>query len=129
MMKKKVLSPEITAELQDMMEGTIEGGTAKKSFRRIGDFFKKYLRIGGKTGTITGGIPYGKRDWFTAYATPKESGRGKGISICVMNVNINKWYVRSAFMARQIINYYYNSIDPLIENLSNKVAKAPKNEV
>ena len=128
-MKKRVLNPHVTAELQEMMEGTIEDGTAKKSFKRGGDFFKKYLRIGGKTGTITGGIPFGKRDWFTAYAGPKDKTRGKGISICVMNVNVNKWYVRSAFLARQIIDYYFKSVDPLIEELSNKVAKAPKTEV
>lgn len=129
MLRKRVLKAEVTAELQDMMEDTIEEGTARKSFRRVGDFFKKYLRIGGKTGTITGGVPFGKRDWFTAYAGPKDKSQGKGISICVMNVNVSKWYVRSAFLARQIINYYFKSVDPLVEELSNKVAKVPKTEV
>ncbi len=129
MMRKRVLTSEVSSELADMMEGTVEMGTARKSFRRVGDWFKKHLRIGGKTGTITGGMPYGKRDWFTAYAEPKDGSKGRGISICVMNVNVNKWYVRSAFMARQIINYYFKSVKPVVEELSNKVAKAPKTEV
>ena len=128
-LKKRVLRQDINAELQDMMEGTVEQGTAKKSFRRVSDLFKKYLRIGGKTGTITGGMPYGKRDWFTAYAGPRDKSQGKGISICVMNVNVNKWYVKSADLARQIINYYFKSVNPLVEELSNKVTKVSKSEV
>ncbi|MEI8346119.1 MAG: penicillin-binding transpeptidase domain-containing protein [Pseudomonadota bacterium] len=107
---KRVLDGHTSAAMREMMENTIVSGTARGSFRRMAFSIKKELRIGGKTGSITGGIPFGKRDWFTVYAVPKDPGMGKGISISVMNVNVNKWFVRSTYLAKSIIEYYYQDI-------------------
>ena len=84
---------------------TVSRGTARGAFRR-------WLRrnsnftLGGKTGSITGGLPYGKRDWFVSYASPTEKLED-GISICVMIVNVEKWYIKSTVFTREIIDYYY----------------------
>lgn len=113
LVEKRVLSAEASKEMQGMMEMTIDGGTARKSFRKMNTGYKNALEIGGKTGSITGGKPFGKRDWFAAYAIPRDSERGKGISISVMNVNVKRWHVKSTMLAKNIIEYYYNNIQPM----------------
>lgn len=111
--ERRVLAPETTKEMQEMMAMTIDGGTARKSFGKMNTGYKNALEIGGKTGSITGGKPFGKRDWFSAYAIPRDHERGKGISISVMNVNVKRWHVKSTMLAKNIIEYYYNEIRPV----------------
>lgn len=104
---EKVLSPKVVSSIKKMMELTVNRGTARGAFRRMRRSVKSNLVIGGKTGTITGGIPFGKRDWFTAYARPKDNPTDRGISISVMNINVKKWYVKSSYLAKEIIEHYY----------------------
>ncbi|MFA6237311.1 MAG: penicillin-binding transpeptidase domain-containing protein [Bacteriovorax sp.] len=111
--EKRAISLETSREMQEMMAMTIDGGTARKSFRKMNNSYRDVLDIGGKTGSITGGTPFGKRDWFAAYAIPRASGKGKGISISVMNVNVKKWHVKSTMLAKNIIEYYYKNINPV----------------
>ncbi len=111
--EKRVLALETAKEMQEMMAMTIDGGTARKSFKKMNTGYKNALDIGGKTGSITGGKPFGKRDWFSAYAIPRDQERGKGISISVMNVNVKRWHVKSTMLAKNIIEYYYNNVRPV----------------
>ena len=111
--EKRVLLPETTKEMREMMEMTVDGGTARKSFGKMNTGYKNALQMGGKTGSITGGKPFGKRDWFAAYAIPRDQERGKGISISVMNVNVKRWHVKSTMLAKNIIEYYYNEVRPV----------------
>lgn len=110
--KKKVINKEVANDVKELMETTVTRGTARRQFRYMRRSVKNKLAIGGKTGSITGGFPHGKRDWFTAFAHPREGG-DKGISLCVMNINFDKWYVKSTKMAQEIIQYYYTKIDKL----------------
>ena len=105
----RVLSKESAQAMQKMMGMTVKRGTARGSFRRHRKRVLDELSIGGKTGTITGGLPYGKRDWFVSYAMPKD-GSDKGISICIMIVNVKKWYIKSPVLAKNIIEYYYSKV-------------------
>ncbi len=111
--ERRVLAAETAKQMQEMMAMTIDGGTARKSFRKMNNGYKNALDIGGKTGSITGGRPFGKRDWFSAYAIPRDLERGKGISISVMNVNVKRWHVKSTMLAKNIIEYYYNNVKPV----------------
>jgi penicillin-binding protein A len=120
---KRVLDSRTSSELQELMHSTIENGTARGSFRRMAHAFKANLSIGGKTGSITGGAPFGKRDWFTVYAVPTDSKLGKGISISVMNVNVNKWFVRSAYLAKSIIEFYFEDMF----STNNNIGRLKKN--
>jgi peptidoglycan glycosyltransferase len=113
MIEKRVLSAATATQMQEMMGGTVDGGTARKSFRKMNNGYKNALDIGGKTGSITGGTPFGKRDWFAAFAIPRDNEQGKGISISVMNVNVKRWHVKSTMLAKNIIEYYYNSVRPV----------------
>ncbi len=109
---KQVIKKEVSDELKELMRATINKGTARRKFRNLKSRIKKNLDIGGKTGSITGGFPFGKRDWFTSFAVPLESPND-GISVCVMNINFKKWYVKSARLAQEIIQYYYSDIKKL----------------
>lgn len=108
----RVLSKEAALAMQKLMGMTVKRGTARGSFRRHRKRVLNDLNIGGKTGTITGGLPYGKRDWFVSYAMPK-GGPDKGISICVMIVNVKKWYIKSPVLAKNIIEYYYSNVQKI----------------
>ncbi len=126
--EKRAITIETSKEMQEMMAMTIDGGTARKSFRRMNNGYRDALEIGGKTGSITGGTPFGKRDWFTAFAVPREKTKGKGISISVMNVNVKRWHVKSSMLAKNIIEYYYKNINPVALNSINNDSKRTPSE-
>lgn len=107
------MSEEAAKELRSMMTMTVRKGTARGAFRPWKIKNIRDIEIGGKTGTLTGGVPYGRRDWFVSFARPKERPEDAGISVAVMIVNIDKWYIKSTYLAKKIIQYYY---DTLAEN-------------
>lgn len=106
----RAISKDTVKELQELMETTVKSGTARGAFRPYKTRKISNIEIGGKTGSITGGLPYGKRDWFISYAKPKDDEANKGISVCVMIVNVKKWYIKSTYLAKNIIQYYYNNL-------------------
>lgn len=126
--ERRAISLETSREMHEMMASTIDDGTARKSFRKMNGGFRDVLDIGGKTGSITGGTPFGKRDWFTAYAIPREKTKGRGISIAVMNVNVKKWHVKSSMLAKSIIEYYYRNINPVAVNVPSRDSKRAPSE-
>ena len=107
---KRVISEDVADEIRDMMKLTVSRGTARGAFRPWKIKQIKDVEIGGKTGSITGGVPFGKRDWFISYAKPKNDASDKGISVCVMIVNVKKWYIKSTYLAKKIIQYYYHDL-------------------
>lgn len=104
-----ILTPKTSEDMRTLFMATITQGTARSSFRRSRYLLEK-LEIGGKTGSLTGGEPYGKRDWFVSYAKSLEDKSDKGISICVMIVNQKKWYIKSPLLAKNIIEFYYSTL-------------------
>lgn len=106
-----VLTSKTAEDLRTLFMATVTEGTARASFRRSQYLLQK-LEIGGKTGSLTGGEPFGKRDWFVSYAKSQEDKNDKGISICVMIVNQKKWYIKSPLLAKNIMEYYYSHIFP-----------------
>jgi len=128
--EKIILGPKTSREMAKMMEFTTLRGTARALTRgRDGRKINAHFILGAKTGSITGGIPYGKRDWLAFYAKPnKESSYyepGKnGISVAIMNVNGKKWYYKSSFLAKQIIKAYMKELkdqrSPLTQKLVSK---------
>ena len=63
--------------------------------------------MGAKTGSITGGNPHGRHEWITAFAYPKKRSNNKGISVAVLNVVNDRWFIRSGYLAKKVIEYYY----------------------
>jgi len=108
---EQILTPQSAEDLRTLFMATVTEGTARSSFRRSKYLLNK-LEIGGKTGSITGGEPRGKRDWFVSYAKSLEDKNDKGISICVMIVNQKKWYIKSPLLAKNIMEFYYSNLYP-----------------
>lgn len=104
------MSKQAAEELRHMMNMTVTRGTARGAFRPWKIRKIRDIEIGGKTGTITGGVPYGRRDWFVSFARPKDEIKDSGISVAVMIVNLEKWYIKSTYLAKKIIQYYYDSL-------------------
>lgn len=103
---EEVLPRENIVDISSMMELTALKGTARGMTRgRLGRKLKDELVLGAKTGSITGGIPYGKREWLSLYAKRKTS-KDKGISVSIMNINEKKWYYKSTFLAKKILELY-----------------------
>lgn len=121
--ERKVIDNTTAGDLQEMMMMTVSRGTAKSAFLRIPRKYKDALDIGGKTGSITGGEPHGKRDWFVAWAKPKNSD-DKGISVCVMIVNQKKWYVKASYMTRKIIESFFKEKDEIFVSLVGNNGKS-----
>lgn len=107
--KQKIIDSEVASSIEEMMTETVDTGTARKSFRQFMRKYRDRLIVGGKTGSITGGEPNGKRDWFVAFSREKFS-TDKGISLSVMLVNQKKWKVKSSFLASRIIDFYYKDL-------------------
>jgi len=103
-----VVAPDTAEDLRKMMMATISEGTARRAFRRLPASLSN-LEVGGKTGSITGGEPYGKRDWFVAYARDTTKPEDRGLSICVMIVNKKKWYVKSTQLTREILELVWGN--------------------
>lgn len=96
-------------QLKTMMKKVVKSGTARKMFRRFPSKVLDRLEIAGKTGSITGGVPYGKRDWFVSYVKKKKSAN-PGISIAVMLVHGKDWKVRSTLIAKKVMEYYFRNV-------------------
>lgn len=126
--EKRILTARSTAHMKDMMEATTRAGTARKAFRKLKRSLKDHLDVGGKTGSLTGGTPFGKRDWFAFYVVPQDPKYGKGISVSIMNVNVKRWYVKSSALAREITEYYYGNIVPINEKAKPKSNIADSND-
>lgn len=100
---ERVIAPETANELRKMMRETIRAGTASKSFRGFSRRFAS-VEVGGKTGSLTGFNPKGKYDWFIGYATDGE----RKIAYAVLCINKKYWYVKSARLARRLIESYFS---------------------
>ena len=103
----RVLASKTTDQLQEMMETTVRLGSAKSSFKNFfrGDYSE--VRVGGKTGTLTGLNPPGRYDWFVGYAHRGE----KKLAFASLCINREYWHVKSAYVARKAIEHYF-SVDP-----------------
>jgi len=104
----QVISSESAQKLRTLMRETVRIGSARGSFKDT-KRYKVYrdMEIGGKTGSLTGLSPRGRHDWFVGYAEKN----GRKIAYASLIVNKEKWYVRSAYVARQFIYHYFTEQD------------------
>ncbi len=98
-----VMTTSTSRQLGDMMQATVKQGSARKSFRRLKNSVLKDVKVGGKTGSLTGFSPKGKYDWFVGFA----EGKNRKIAYAVLCINKEKWYVKAAQLARQMLEYYF----------------------
>ncbi len=98
-----VMSEQTALELKKMMISTVAIGSARASFARFNRGVLKDVVVGGKTGSLTGASPQGKYDWFVGFG---ELGTQK-IAYAVLCINKERWYVKSARLAREMLEFYF----------------------
>lgn len=104
---EQVISATTAKSLRALMRETTRIGSARKSFQGLNRYkVYKDMEIGGKTGSLTGYSPRGRHDWFVGYAEKD----GRKVAYASLIINKEKWYVRSAYVARQFIYHYYTDI-------------------
>ncbi len=99
-----VIGAEAAAEMRKLMAETVASGSASQQFR---GFARKHpgIEVGGKTGSLTGFTPKGRYDWFVGYASDGE----RKLAYAVLCINQEFWYVKSAHLARRLIENYFPS--------------------
>ncbi len=104
---EQVISVSSAKALRSLMKETTRIGSARKSFQGLNRYkVYKGMEIGGKTGSLTGFSPRGRHDWFVGYAEKN----GRKVAYASLIINKEKWYVRSAYVARQFIYHYYTDL-------------------
>jgi penicillin-binding protein A len=102
---QNIIEPSTAEDLQKAMELVVRRGTARGYFSYL-QRKNPSLKVGGKTGSLTGGLPYGRRDWFVMFAQDPEIDID--LSIGVMIINKKHWYVKSTQVARDVLRYIIN---------------------
>ncbi len=97
------ITPQTAEKLQRLMRETVMKGSARNGFRRFFRGQYRHVEVGGKTGSLTGLSPKGRNDWFVGYA---RSGDRK-IAYASLTVNEERWTVKSAYVARKVIEAYF----------------------
>jgi len=105
--KTQVMQAGTARALHDMMERTVRRGTVSKTFRgSSSDRVLKHLVIGGKSGSINGSDPEGRRNWFAGYARHKETGEGITIG-CLLILN-DRFWIEADMLSRLVIRRYFS---------------------
>lgn len=112
-----IMTEQATGQLRAMMESTVSIGSARKSFRNFHRNHRSDIVVGGKTGSLTGFHPKGKYDWFVGFA---QQGTKK-IAYAMLCINKEKWYVKSARFAREMLEFYFRP-EPILEESATSSA-------
>jgi cell division protein FtsI/penicillin-binding protein 2 len=98
-----VIRQKTTESLQIMMRETVLSGSAQKSFKGFAKGAYKDVRVGGKTGSLSGLKPKGKYDWFIGYAQKGD----KKLAFASLCINEAYWYVKASYVARKAVESYF----------------------
>lgn len=94
--------------LQDLMAGSVSGGTCRGAFRPLQRKKRfKTFDFGAKSGTINDPTDQYKFDWLTAYAMPGD-GQG-GLVVTVLAVHGEKLGIRAKDLVRCIVDEHFSS--------------------
>ncbi|HOE72095.1 MAG TPA: penicillin-binding transpeptidase domain-containing protein [Deltaproteobacteria bacterium] len=105
--KTQVMKRSTAEALADMMERTVRKGTVAKTFRGCSsDRVLKHLTIGGKSGSIGGTDPDGRRNWFIGYARHRDTG--EGITVGCLLILEDRYWIEADMLSRIIIRRYFS---------------------
>lgn len=102
------MNADTAAEMRSMMQETVKTGTARSVFRPL--FRKrtwKEVAIGGKTGSLTGGEPFGKCDWFVGYGKSET----RKVAVSALTINKKNWRVKSSYLAKTFFEKFFDRVE------------------
>ena len=116
-----VMRADTAESLQAMMEKTVKAGTVAKSFRNVkSDRVLKHLDMGGKSGSMDGDNPTGRRNWFIGFARNRDTG--EGITIGCALVLSKRFHIQADMLSRLIIREHFSK-DQASMQASTQTAK------
>lgn len=105
--KHAVMKKETARNLTFMMERTVRAGTGAHTFRgSSSDRVLKHLVMGGKTGSIDGNDPTGRRNWFVGFA--QDPRTGKAITIGCLLILDDHFWIEAGMFSRLVIRHYFS---------------------
>jgi len=99
-----MFSESTAQDLKVLMRETVEIGSARKSFAKHRKYSAyKGADFGGKTGSLSGGFPQGRYNWFAGFG----ERNGSQVAYASLIVYKDKWVVRPAQVAFDVLNYLF----------------------
>jgi membrane peptidoglycan carboxypeptidase len=105
---RRVLAPQVAAELAEMMKATVEFGTASYAFG-FRDGVLGRLVIGGKTGTLTGEDPPGRCMWLVGWAVDPGSGEALGFAALTLHAG-RRSGTDAKELTRRLLSRYFGTL-------------------
>lgn len=104
------ISSRAASALMEMMEATIDSGTARKAFSHYQkDRVLAGLQLGGKTGSLSNASNDVRYDWFVGFARERQGGRQ--LAIAVMAAHQDLIGIRAGDYARRAFTYYFGNAE------------------
>ena len=100
----QLFSEETAEDLKSIMDATVLGGTATSSFRKR-SYRNFRVKMGGKTGTLTGSNPRGVTTWF-AGLYPIQNPEIAVVSVVVLK---DLWHVKATDLAAEAVKAYIDN--------------------
>jgi cell division protein FtsI/penicillin-binding protein 2 len=105
---RQIMSARAATDLGQMMENTINTGTARKAFRKHQkDKVLAPLQIGGKTGSLDSASHDVRYDWFVGFA--RERHGQKQLVVAVMVAHEKFLGIRASDYARRAMTFYFSN--------------------
>ncbi len=103
---REVLTPELAAELREMLVDTTQNGTARKAFRSLrGRPLLGSIKVAGKTGSLSGTNPKGRYEWFAGVAPASEPS----VAIAVLIVQGDLYWRTASQIAAEVLKTFFCS--------------------
>jgi len=103
---RRVMSPDIAAELRAMLVDTTRSGTARSAFRkRNGRPLLGPVEVAGKTGSLTGEDPGGRYEWFIGAAPADDPS----VAIAVVLVQSDLYWKTASQIAAEVLRSVFCS--------------------
>jgi cell division protein FtsI/penicillin-binding protein 2 len=97
---RRVVSPQIAAELRSMLVDTTKSGTARRAFRkRNGKPLLGPVEVAGKTGSLKGEDPGGRYEWFIGVAPADDPH----IAVAVVLVQSDLYWKTASQIAADVL--------------------------
>jgi hypothetical protein len=120
---RRVLDPELTAELRAMLVDTTRLGTARRAFRgRGGKPLLGTVAVAGKTGSLSGKGPDGRYEWFIGVA-PADSPR---IAVATVLVQDDLWWRNASQIAAEVLRGVFCERDDCSAANAERFIQVPK---
>jgi len=117
---KRVLPRSIAQEVNKMLVGTCESGSAARTFRR-----HRTVTVAGKTGTLSTNEPfYMQHSWFVGFAPAEEPE----VIVSVVLGNPMSWHIRGHEAAKRLIDLALRDATSREKDRTASVTRSPRKQ-